>query len=172
MWPYFLFAHHLGYHMPSSRRCVLGTYLSVSGPLDFRLVIQVLLRPCMILNACVHRRHPCLTSLAEDVALPQEQYTHIHTAHARAGNRTRTVVWGGRDANRYTIGPAYVVYNLEHAFRSIHKRLYNVKRIQCIVKMYVTIQTRAMKSARLIRQFDVTLSNVAGFRAKLDSRFQ
>ena len=86
--------------------CACRHYLSVSGPLDFRLVIQVLLRPCMILNACVHRRHPCLTSLAEDVALPQEQYTHIHTAHARAGNRTRTVVWGGRRANRYTIGPA------------------------------------------------------------------
>ena len=40
-------------------------YLPVSGPLDFRLVIQVLLRPCMIFNACIHRRHPCLTPLAE-----------------------------------------------------------------------------------------------------------
>ena len=41
-------------------------YLPVSGPLDFRLVIQVLLSPRMILNACVRRLHPCLTSLAED----------------------------------------------------------------------------------------------------------
>ena len=40
-------------------------YLPGSGPLDCRLVIQVLLRLCMILNACVHRRHPCLTPLAE-----------------------------------------------------------------------------------------------------------
>ena len=52
--------------------CECCHYLYVSGPLDFRLVIQVLTHPCMILNACVHRRHPCLTSLAEDVALPQE----------------------------------------------------------------------------------------------------
>ena len=41
-------------------------YLYVSGPLDFRLVIQVLLSPRMFLNACVRRLHPCLTSLAED----------------------------------------------------------------------------------------------------------
>ena len=33
-------------------------YLYVSGPLDFRLVIQVLLSPHMILNACVRRLHP------------------------------------------------------------------------------------------------------------------
>ena len=33
--------------------CACRHNLSVSGPLDFRLVIQVLLRPCMILNACV-----------------------------------------------------------------------------------------------------------------------
>ena len=46
--------------------CACRHDLSVSGPLDFRLVIQVLLSPCMILNACVRRLHPCLTSLAED----------------------------------------------------------------------------------------------------------
>lgn len=34
-------------------------------------VIQVLLHPCRNLNACGHRQHPCLMSLAEDVALPQ-----------------------------------------------------------------------------------------------------
>ena len=50
-------------------RCVRAYYLSVAGPLDFRLVIQVLLSPHMILNACVCRLHPCFTSLAEDVAL-------------------------------------------------------------------------------------------------------
>ena len=48
-------------------------YLPVSGPLDFRLVIQVLLSPRMFLNACVRRLHPCLTSLAEDVALPLDR---------------------------------------------------------------------------------------------------
>ena len=48
-------------------RCLPCLY--VSGPLDFRLVIQVLLSPRMILNACVCRLHPCFTSLAEDVAL-------------------------------------------------------------------------------------------------------
>ena len=53
-------------------------YLPVSGPLDFRLVIQVLLSPRMILNACVRRLHPCLTSLAEDVALPRV----VHPIHA------------------------------------------------------------------------------------------
>ena len=41
-------------------------YVSVSGPLDFHLVIQVILSPRMFLNACVRRLHPCLTSLAED----------------------------------------------------------------------------------------------------------
>ena len=51
-------------------------YLPVSGPLDFRLVIQVLLSPRMILNACVRRLHPCLTSLAEDVALPRDRVVH------------------------------------------------------------------------------------------------
>ena len=34
---------------------------------------------------------PYLTSLAEDVELSQEKYTHIYAAYARAGNRTRTV---------------------------------------------------------------------------------
>ena len=51
-------------------------YLYVSGPLDFRLVIQVLLSPRMFLNACVRRLHPCLTSLAEDVALPHDRVVH------------------------------------------------------------------------------------------------
>ena len=46
--------------------CACRHDLSVSGPLDFRLVIQVLLSPRMILNACVRRLHLCLTSLAED----------------------------------------------------------------------------------------------------------
>ena len=45
-------------------------------PRDHRLVIQVLSSPRMILNACVRRLHPCLTSLAEDGALPQEYYTN------------------------------------------------------------------------------------------------
>ena len=48
----------------------VGSFISSSGsavvPPNVTLpVIQVLLRPCMILNACVHRRHPCLTPLAE-----------------------------------------------------------------------------------------------------------
>ena len=43
-------------------------YLSVSGPLGYRLVIHVLFSSHMILNACVCRVHPCFTSLAEDVA--------------------------------------------------------------------------------------------------------
>ena len=38
--------------------CACRHHLSVSGPLDFRLVIQVLLSPHMILNACVCRLHP------------------------------------------------------------------------------------------------------------------
>ena len=62
MWPNYRFAHHLGYHMPSSRRCMHGTHLCVSGPLDFRLVIQVLLSLCMNLNARVHRLDLGLTS--------------------------------------------------------------------------------------------------------------
>ena len=77
-------------------------YLPVSGPLDFRLVIQVLLSPRMILNACVRRLHPCLTSLAEDVALPQEQYTRTTPEHARAGNRTRAGGVGAPRVNHYT----------------------------------------------------------------------
>ena len=48
-------------------------YLPVSGPLDFRLVIQVLLSQRLFLNACVRRLRPCLTSLAEDVALPRDR---------------------------------------------------------------------------------------------------
>ena len=67
MWPNSLFAHHLGYHMPSSRRCMLGTCLSVSGPLDFCLLIQVLLSPHMILNACVCRLDLSFTSHPKDV---------------------------------------------------------------------------------------------------------
>ena len=51
--------------------CACRHHLSVSGPLDFRLVIQVLLCLCMNLNACVHKWHPCLKYLAEDVALQQ-----------------------------------------------------------------------------------------------------
>ena len=41
-------------------------YLSLSGPLDFCLVIQVLLNPCMILNACVHRLDLRFTSHLKD----------------------------------------------------------------------------------------------------------
>ena len=51
-------------------------HLPVSGPLDFCLVIQVLLSLRMILNACVRRLHPCLTSLAGDVALPRDPVVH------------------------------------------------------------------------------------------------
>ena len=36
----------------------------LSGPLDFRLVIQVLFKAAQ--SACMHRLHPCLMSLAED----------------------------------------------------------------------------------------------------------
>ena len=45
-------------------------YLPVSGPLDFRLVIQVLLSPRMFLNACVRRLDLGLTSHPNDAALP------------------------------------------------------------------------------------------------------
>ena len=65
--------------------CECCHYLYVSRPLDFRLVIQVLKHPCMILNACVHRRHPCLTSLAEDMALLQGWYNHILLALPELG---------------------------------------------------------------------------------------
>ena len=41
-------------------------YLPVSGPLDFRLVIQVLLSPRMFLNACVRRLDLGLTSHLND----------------------------------------------------------------------------------------------------------
>ena len=41
MQPNSRFAHHLGYHMPSSRWCVLGTYLSVSGHLDFLKITMI-----------------------------------------------------------------------------------------------------------------------------------
>ena len=54
----FQFPTHRQPHSVSGAFCACRHHLSVSGPLDFRLVIQVLLRPCMILNACVHRRHP------------------------------------------------------------------------------------------------------------------
>ena len=47
-------------------------YLYVSGPLDFRLVIQVLLGPRMILNACARRPDLGLTSHPNDAALPHE----------------------------------------------------------------------------------------------------
>ena len=75
----------VGSHIPFSGRLYMLTQ-SVFGPLDFRLVIQIILSQCMNLNACVHTRYICLTSVAEDVALPQEWYTHIHTAHVRAGD--------------------------------------------------------------------------------------
>ena len=64
---------------PVCRSHMYAGYLPVSGPLDFRLVIQVLLSPRMFLNACVRRLHPCLTSLAEDAALPH-LVTHKSTA--------------------------------------------------------------------------------------------
>ena len=47
-------------------------YLPVSGPLDFRLVIQVLFGPRMFLNACARRPDLGLTSHPNDAALPQE----------------------------------------------------------------------------------------------------
>ena len=65
--------------------CECCHYLYVSRPLDFCLVIQVLTHPCMILNACVHRRYPCLTSLAEDMTLPQGWYNHILVALLELG---------------------------------------------------------------------------------------
>ena len=43
-----------------------------TGPLDFRLVVRVLLSPLMLLNACECRLHPCLTSLAEDGVLSRD----------------------------------------------------------------------------------------------------
>ena len=46
-------------------------WLFVSGPPDFRLVIQVLFGPRMFLNACARRRDLGLTSHPKDVALPQ-----------------------------------------------------------------------------------------------------
>ena len=55
-------------------------YLSVSGPLDFCLVIQVLFGPRMILNACARRPDLGLTSHLNDAALPHEKYTHIQPA--------------------------------------------------------------------------------------------
>ena len=68
----------------SSRRCrvcsqlhsaIVGLmclpYLYVSGPLDFRLVIQVLFGPRMILNACIHIPDLGLTSHRAVAALPQ-----------------------------------------------------------------------------------------------------
>ena len=53
-------------------QCVSACYLSVSGPLDFRLVIQVLFGPRMFLNACARRPDLGLTSHPNDAALPQE----------------------------------------------------------------------------------------------------
>ena len=53
----------------------LGTcvrYLYVSGPQDFRLVIQVLFGPRMILNACTRRPDLGLTSHPNDTGLPHE----------------------------------------------------------------------------------------------------
>ena len=55
------------------------SYLYVSGPLDFRLVIQVLLGPRMILNACARRPDLGLTSHPNDAALPH-LVTHKATA--------------------------------------------------------------------------------------------
>ena len=60
-------------------QCVGAWYLPVSGPLDFRLVIQVLLGPRMILNACVRRPDLGLTSHPNDAALPH-LVTHKATA--------------------------------------------------------------------------------------------
>ena len=47
-------------------------YLYVSGPLDFRFVIQVLFGQRMILNACARRQDLGLTSHLNDAALPYE----------------------------------------------------------------------------------------------------
>ena len=88
MWPIICFPHCT--HCCSQPisdfggQCVSECYLPVSGPLDFCLVTQVLKRPCMILNTCVHRRHPCLTFLVEDVVLPQGS-TSIPTAPPETG---------------------------------------------------------------------------------------
>ena len=44
-------------------------YLPVSGPLNFRLVIRVLLSPRMFLNACIRRLDLSLSSHSNDAAL-------------------------------------------------------------------------------------------------------
>ena len=52
--------------------------LYVSGPLNFRLVIQVLLRPCMILIACIHRRHSCNVPCRRQGNRGQVSFQRIH----------------------------------------------------------------------------------------------
>merc|ERR1712115_68547 len=65
-------------------------YLYVFGPLDFRLVIQVLLGPRMILNACARRPDLGFTSHPNDAAHEYMSSTPISNQHnAWAGIRTR-----------------------------------------------------------------------------------
>ena len=58
----------------------MSAILYLSGPLNFRLVIKVLLGPRMILNACACRPDLGLTSHPNNVVLLLEQYTHIQPA--------------------------------------------------------------------------------------------
>ena len=84
--------------------CACLHNLSVSGPLDLCLVIQVIQRPYLILNACV----PYSTSLAEDMALPRGQYTPYPYSTSRAENQTLVIVGEVMSAIHYTAGPAFI----------------------------------------------------------------
>ena len=74
-------------------------YLYVSGPLIFRLVIQVHLSPCMVLNACVRRLHPCLTSCRRRGTTTRAVHPiHTWTCPGRGSNPSR---WLGSVALHY-----------------------------------------------------------------------
>ena len=86
----------IGSHIPSPRRCMLGTCLRVAGnsQILFLSERQDLLSPCMILNACVHRLHPEFSVPCEGRGtnlLRSTQNPHLH----RPGFEPRTFGMGG-----------------------------------------------------------------------------
>ena len=64
-------------HIPSSRRLCMPAQSVCFWTIDFCFIFMVLWHPFLICNTCVHRLHPCLPYLKEDVALPHVKYIHI-----------------------------------------------------------------------------------------------
>lgn len=62
----FLICPAVGSLIPSSRHLCMLPQSFFLDLWTFWLIIYVLVHPCMNLNACTHRQHPCLTPLIKD----------------------------------------------------------------------------------------------------------